>query len=1734
MILRRSRAAEHGGERGLALVTVLLVLLALLVLSAPFLMTARNASKAGTQLADRAQARLALDAATRHARAALGESHPAVDRTPYFDDEEELTALPPLDPKFLDAHDAAGVMWDAKIEDVAGRIDLNSAPPQVIANLLGATTRLVKEIDDKDVELDVASAFGLPRVGYVWVDRELIQYREIEGQTLKKLVRGVAASTDGEGKATEAGPTPPAAHGVGAIVIDQRAFAPSMWRTITPDGRPRELDASEQIRDTLQLAMGIDAEALAVVAEREAELAKLPPEQRKFDREVELARARRAAGFAFSDPVVERGTTYGGVRGGRAWQRATRMRNEGIAGQTGILSLDERRWFAPGSTVEITDGRNTELGIVFEVVDQGIRLMDPLRNDYSAFSAEVRALARRPVNVNVAPAGVIETVLANLQLRGRTDRVTRDEAREMAALIVVSRPFEGFEDFLRRIVLPAAGLEKLPSDAPVRPPALEGPNASIIDAYDAVAIYSNALNANDSTLAYSTMPFSFTSRDVFDLELRAAVNAPNGVERVSMVREQVEMVVPQRDLLQVWARQEDFDDAFRLDVDAPWWCTGPNAVQRWDGGASPPSKLWPHFGTVSGMPYLPGVTELPPTENAGPPVPEHVFASREDTGWAQLWASREPTTLAGIDRRHVEHFDHETRDFEGRYLPDEPLRKATSSTDVEWTANAEPRLRAFDFSLWIKPRELGNATLLDLGRSSFDTDRVTLSIENQDLVLRVRDAGGDITDPALSPNDFKEWGEARFAVAPGDGPGLLADTWTHVAVDVRGTRPSQIHMTVDGRTIGVRKPGLTRLTGAVNDTSTTLPVESTEGFPEKCVVRIGHELIECRVQGNALVATPQAGIDAGFGGRMARVRWTFANSASGDLGEPDPNVVAGIVTNHAIGTPLELYGYAAALKSAVPPVEGRLMGTVGPFRVGIVQSVVLSGGSPNGESIDVQFTNNAGLPVVIPIGNGFEGASSEMTGLVLEEADEPGTPMILSESGFHQGPGYAALMSVARPDWTTVTGGSKFGGIEIVEYSGYSGSTLNIVRRGVLGTGNGTNGNAPDWTAKAFVVDWVGPFSQLNSELKAKVFVIPISLPVSGGSGAFGFPVPSSGGAELAQITETGANAANTEWVRYDQVEPQHLVRNEYGALENTRAHLVGRPPTDPPLPGGPGGPPTPPGTPASTSSTASPGASAPASGVQQSSSSGSSWEAVLGLDQDEGPVSKVARTRLQFRGVFGTFTHTHEASVPLHPVWRIYRFGIDGGEPGRYDAVYLMSEDGSDLGFASQVHRAWRPLDRRIYEFQANGLVPSLLPGESESEDVDQAAVWVALSTKLPTPLVPSAVPSSSTAQMDTRILSRVLKHPSGERPREVDRVAVGEDLRGGQGMAATADEIVLHSAQFADSSGPSIRGASFFLMDPFGEGAQAMRVAPRSLRIPLGRYGEETDFLNQLPQDAGLLLIGDEIVCYDSRLPDTGTFTVPRGGRGLLGTTEGTHEAGECAVFLEQYAVGVLSGQIGAGDSALPLTDTNGFPPSGTVLVGNELIHYTRIAGGALDMPRRSSKPGEKDGRGDGLFRGRFGTAAEAHVAGTPVILFPFRYWDRWTERSDAPELGYFGLCLDQPNAFWRTSFWTAEDPSSGQVRLEVLQRESNSGRPDPPWDGEPGVTDGLTLLTDGMPRNEGNPIGHQADLLEWRVHVRYAVGAFDSLTGLSHGWKQTPRLRIFGAEYLGPDLVLRRVAR
>jgi hypothetical protein len=1777
--VQSDRSVQRGGERGFALMIVLLVLLALLVLCTPFLMSARNADRASVQLSDRAAARIGLDAASRHARQFLSDTYPSVDldKTPYYDSLDEIRVTNAFDSKFFDANDPNGPMWDIELQDVAGLIDLNSAGPQMLANMMGVSTRFAQVIPENAKELALSSATGFEPTGFLVVEGETIHYTKLTESVVTEFMRGMfgpPAKTEWRG-----GPRPAVSHGVGASVIDQRAFAPCLWRLKSDDG---ELHTFAALEELPQAGMYARTAQLGAVNETNSSGA--------AQLDAELVR-----------PLLAMGTVHAGPRGGAVWQHAARLTSKIEAKKDGKLRVDNGRWFNPGATVRIRDGQTTEFALVQNVLGNGEIALDRiLDNDYEAYSAVVEVLARRPVNVNTARPEVLRALFTNLQIVGKNSRITADEAAQLADLVVETRPFLGLEDFLRRIVLPAGGIEKLPGDAPVVPEILMN-GKGFIDPWDAVALYRNALNANDAGLAYSTMPFSFTTRDTYAYELRSTVNAPSGVERFTLIRDEVALITPQRELMQLWARQEDFDEQLRLTNDAPWWMTGPNSTSRWDSGSVPPSRLWAHLGTFEGQVYVPGVTdETAFKDRESPPIPEHVFASREDTSWIQLMPSREDEDSA-LRKGRILHFDHETKDLEGRYLPGDVVAKGTDDEMVRWTTSGTPLLRSLSLSMWIKPRALGDAKYLDIGGSDASVDRISLLTEGADLVLRVIDGVGDHRDTAE-----KEVGEMRFAINGANSPGLPADIWSHVELDVRGNRPSQMHMLVNGLAYGVRTPGLTRLSAAVPQNATVLPVESVEGFPATCTVRVGTELVEVRVEAGALrcdrVATGKL---AGFGGKIARERYSKLVDTDTNQNVPDVLLSPNFTADHPAGTPVELFGYSLPIASDVPSGKSQLAGDLGRFRVSRAIAVVGGQGS-QGDPISLPTPFGS-----ISLGYGMKGVGSGVTGLTLACADDGmdtqnPTPAADFMSAFNRDGGYAMLVqeSITRSSGPTIdAGGSPVGGIEIIRYSGYQGTTLTIGQRGITQTqlpnlaGMSAQQQAAFGGTRSFITAWNPslnsnpPTTPIAARIEAQLFVVPISLGVPGSGAVNGFLSAKVGDSRFAQITHVD-DAENTEWVRYDWFDTNagQIVRDDPNALTavyRVLTHDRSIPLADP-QPGGGGGPGsgggvTPPGgialpgsstlaagdasaslmtlgalasvdaalTPTAAVEPAAPVAVEPASlaAAQQQQSNGQ-WDPRIGRLENlpvSAPISRAVETVFQFRGVFGTYSHMHASGTVILPVFMTQYKGIDGGRPGRLDAAFLVGSSPDHPGWPLRVHRAHVPaqfVEKREWTQPPGQTRPITVqytnPQTNSPIYVEQEAYlrqycYVALQDKSPEiMLAGTAVPNSGQFIADSRLITRLVCYPSGERPRLVSKLAIGGGAGGAPGVVphAVVDEVVFGDAQFArkapNVSPEDMNGASLVVRDATGEDGDKLYVAPKTVRVALQNTSFDHKFLSDMPQDAGLLRVGDEILAYKTLDADQGEITVATNGRGLLGTRRSPHQAGEPAMFLEHRVCSVLSGPIGAGDATLGIVNIEDFPHEGTVLIGEELIHYTRLRENALEMPRASSVPGKMDQRGDGLFRGRFGTVPAAHAAGEAVIVFPTRYLDRWSDRADAPELSYFGLEIDQPAAFWGSCFFSKIDTDS--ARIGVLQRTKESAA----WDADTDTDPNVKVFWQGEKENGQLPIQKQSDKIEWRVFVQYMAGAFTEKTGLGQGWKQTPRLKLFTAFYHAPSQVLRSVER
>lgn len=1718
---------------GFVLLAVLLALLALFALSAPFLATARNADAASHQGADAAQLRLALDGAERHARYSLERTHPALDETPDFDDATELEVEVDFPEGFVDPHDPRGVAWDVEATDLSGRVDLASAPPQVIAALTGSVTRLSAPLEAAADELPLLQPERFGEGAVVVINGESIQLggaTEDGGRAAE--TRGIGTDVDDEGNVLSNGPAPRRGHGLGSYVLDERAFAVAVWRTLSIDGSPRRLDVVEEVRAAEEFSL--------------------------------------SGGYGDAEMAALRRLSHLTAPAGRdaAWQRPVRVFNPLIAGETYLVAVRQGRWFGVGTTVKIESRSGPELRVVIARENDGrIRLDRAVDLSHEAPGTWISALVRRPVNVNSAPEPVLLALVENLKLRGQNHRITAREATALAAEIVRLRPFTGFQDFVERLVLPAGGID---SDEEVEPGTGDVAAPVLDDPRDAVALYTNALNANDARLEFSTMPVAFTSSGSFEFELRAAVNGDTGLERTSGERGRIVRVAPEGgEILRVFTRQEDFDRALRLGRRAPYWLTGPASTGRYDGGVTPPSRVVPHIGTVRGQRFLPGIDE-PILDADGNPLPtERVFADSvsgagratsagsggvSDFGFVSLDPIRVLPT--GRTQGRILHFDQESRSLDGRYLPDAAVVRDPSDGVARWASGTGLALPV-GLSMWVRPESPGDGTLLSVGGASARNDRVVLGMSGEDLVLEVFDGMGD---HPMTP--FQEITRVRFPLAgDANAPGLPAGIWSHVDLDVRGTRPDQVDLIVNGSRVGVQREGMTRLSANLSAGATGIPVESTEGFPDVCVLRIGSELIEAvRTGDNGFQAIhADSGENAGFGGRLARVRFDTEGSPTAS-----PTTLASALTTGAYpaGTTVSLYGYSMPLAEGVPAGGAVLTAPIGEFRVARVAPM------PSDNSLSpINFTLGENL---IPLGRGWLGTQTGV--LPLAPADLNGT-LEDTLAAFNPGGGYAVLSGPGDLRFQGSTlgelTGTFVGGPEIVRYSGVTPTGLQVVERGIALAGGLTPPGQDLAQGKSFVFDWQINFEQAsapsapgNDILGAATFCYPISIPAPG-IGEFDFAVPLNGNSAFAQVTRLD-DPELTEWVRYDTIDvpASQLVRSDPGVITAVSVALhsgisgqetfapafqPGGGGGAPGIPGGGGGLP---GLPGGKTSSLMRTRGLPRAGLASAAAPLPDWDARRGVDLLEDlPLTRTVASILHFRGVLGTQGQAHPAGVQVLPVFgiRTNDFTVDVGRPGRFDPVFITEGDATSVGFPAMVHRAHYPANERVQHSWSSVPDGTLLATPGQPVVVPQLGIpfrgYVALETSLPAPTglgtgVQQPPSGQGIAVLDERLLARMTKFPSGELPRAVTGAVLGASAGGAFDYGvpdATIDEVVFGGAiAFRGVGGPAgaitaTEGAPMLVGESFDPSSLSFRVQQASLRTPSGNVSSLTPVVSALSASGGLLRIGEEILCYSGYDPLEGEITVAQGGRGMLGTRPQPHIISEPVHWMEDWRATTLAAPVGPDDATLTLTSLVDFPREGTVLIGGELIHYTQIFGGALAMPRTSAEPGAMDDEGFGAFRGRYGTTPQSHAAGAPVILFPARYHDRYAPRFDAPELAYFGLEVEDPGSFFTGVTWRAIESSIGGPEVIVLQRLG-----DAPWDGDPEEDPRLMLMQDGALEGGRWPIDLGGDRIQWRVFARYPPGAFDPISGLAHGWKETPRFEELAVTYRAQSAVLRSVKR
>lgn len=1704
-----TRARMDAPARGIALLAVLVALTLLLLLALPFSVSMSRGADAAQRAIEERQAELLSASARDLMLAAVAYGQPTHDATPACDDRSEFPAgVPDTFPQL--GQDGRARMG-GETQDLQRKIALDAVTPLLLANLIGTTARLAKELAPQDDALSLDTAANLPDSGFVWIDHEVVRYGQKQGNTLSQLERGLFR---------EHGFLKPDDHTVAetAFVFDWRCVLAAAWPFAGRTG--------------------------------DARTARLP-----FAAPGELAEIERAGQGAFTLQELDRFAQALGEQADVAtapqWGRPERV-FYGVAPPQRTLTVKSALHLGAGSTVRLRNLKTGvyEYGLVMSAAtprnEQELQLpsvftldlLHPVTQAFPAIDTVVEPLVPAPVNVNTAEPAVLAALMAGCR-RGMDVRVhdasgqrrmtppqpfSVGEAQELAAAIVALReqaPFAGFAEFADQVFRPRL------ADA--------GQEQKLRLLY----LYRLLLTGRDSVVEMGTAPIAFASGPL--VAYRAAASLQRSVVATGLAarheRTGVAVALPGLLLQGPWRTQEDLEEAFRLDQRAPFYLTGPvntGSPGGGDLGNDPVSRYVAHVVAMAFPDAGLGETRFPSRDAADAAIvagPSSVVANAWQNGNELRGHEAFSTAIDPRGRDLGKQGPFLIRNTGPRDAGPAPAAPRTHELTYPFTvAAARGGAGRFALAAWFEPDALSTGTLFDYSDGNVERNRMALLVRDGKLVFEVLDEAGLDPDWTASPAGVER--TACTWSLPLSDLALPPKTPVHVAVSAFAGRPSDLAVAVDGMVRGTLRYRTT-LTAAVpgydpqqspsqppgqatNDPRyLLLQVEDTEGFPPRGIVRVGTELFEyVGIQGNALVC---AFLDS-TGGRGAR---QIAREMRPDIpvdgnGEPtvDIDSLGGSGVNldqfpeHPAGAEVELFGYSVEPQAdtLLYPGETSVDGTLGGF-------AVARGWLPNGRPIQLQ----AG-PITIPVGTGLD---LTWTGdLTLADplptgSTAPQQAQASIADAFPTGGGYALLVQRGfrfTPNFPGQPAGLavQVGGIEVIRYASRQGSRLSGVQRAVRLPGDDAAIDRQwyDGTAHNFVVDWNDGFAgrgsppvKYDDDPRRILNVVPISISVQ--SAAQLADPETSGFSEWAQLWSRGGDPNDTEWVRYDALlEQRYLLRTNRARWDAVRFVLTDQGAIDEVQVGqlGPSG-----GT--------DPSATSPFGTVTATAG----YIGYVPKLEADFPQVQLARGALAFRGDPFTGTSSHAQSgasvLPCHRfdfAWG--NFGAMTGRPGRTDRVALVA--GSAASGSQRPGVEWHTVHWSARRYGSDVTAgqqrpPSELLGPSPFQlAAFQAPVQIAIRGR-----------AAGAGPVDSRTVDRMVKFPSGELPAAAcEAVGAGGSASGGEQQSGIVDEIhvVDHVAH------------DLLVAEAFGESALQFELEAGYVTAT-GRVFTGTNFGDELPPGGGLLQIDAEILAYSRRAD--GTVTIAQDGRGLLGTEPRGHDRGARVHFLTHRPAAILTGSVSPRSDQLPVQVLGAMPSAfGTVLLHRgELLHYTwvRRSGDAaiLEMPR-AYPPGEDgDSTGArGLFRGRYGTTPIAAGSGEAVILMPFRYWDRHVERQDDPEQAYFQCTTREAPVYFRTLQWQ-EEVQDGLVDVVCLVRADGRAA----WTDEPSRGGFLRRLQRAATDQQPAVLDLQATQLEVRFVTEYKPGCLDLQTHRAHGWKTAPKIRAVELQYEGEGRIL-----
>ena len=1742
----RSAAARCAavGERGIALIAVLMAMTLLLLLALPFAVSMSRGADVAVHEVEVRQAELASQSVRELLLADASFGHPTYDETPSFDSLLEFPDR--LSESFAGITQDGRVRLGGECHDLQRYFALDAITPLMLSNLMGTTARLAEPLEPDASLIALRGGENLPDSGYVLVDWELIRYGARDGNTLTSLDRYLHPE---RGFVREPGrEDDPRTVIEGAIVFDWRTVLASMWsfdgrtgftrRERQPLAHPGELAEIEKAGFGGFSQHDMDAIQSAVAGSADVTWAPTWGRPERVFNDVRAPDSSR--GFLGNRTLVVKSALHLGAGS------TVRIRNLSTGAFEYGMVLGTS---TPRSTPELL------LPSIFH-----LHLVYPVTQDFPATDSVVEPLVPPPVNINTAPLEVIQSLVqgcrrgsdvrvhdSSTQVRVRPDQpINRTEAQKFAEDIVTMRdennfgPFAGFQELVARVFATRFA---------------ESSGQSQIMRW--VYLYRLLLTGRDSALEMGTAPICFRSGPMVGYRAAATVQRSSAAAGIAARSERtgIAAALPGVRLVQPWQTQEQIEEAFRFDRRAPYWLTTPintGAIAR-NPGNDPTSRYLAHViptafpGLDFGSSRFPSRDE---TDAAIVSAPASAPQPRQPDGWrGGLIRGHESFSTAmdprGHDIAREGPFRIENTGPDGSGSSSGTRGGAHKITHPFTDRTGGAGRFAVDF--WVEPDALGESVLLDYSDGDPERNRMAMMVRDGQLVFEVIDEAGLDPDPGQSPAGVQR--TASEWMLPLADLALPPRTPVHLAATAYGSRPTDLVVSVDGMQRGQRKYR-TYLTDALpmlsqselatpqpvpppgsavpsrEQRSLRISVDSTDGFPPQGVLRIGRELFEYTlVEPGAFLCE----LMDSAGGRTVRQGW---RELPPDQAEVQPQLPGldpeqrpeGQYPPHPRGAEVELYGYSAlpAQDSLLHIGETAIDGSLGAFSVARAFT-------DNPRGIDLPLNVGQSIPIGLGLDENWTG-DLELADPIPTGTEPPELGEELLAEGFPAAGGYALLVQRRisfSPGGGAIGTDVLVGGVEVIRYASREGSVLSGVERAqqLPGENAGVDPGVYDGTARKFVSDWSDGLTVDNGQVMFDelptmiLWVVPISIPLQGVSD---LPDPAvTSQSEWVQLLPNGGDTSWTEWVRYDAiVDNRHLVRGNRGAWGNVYRQLTNaRRSTQIGL--GPLGP----------EGGVDLGPTDPPWATFESSSSQDFIGCITKLESDW-PQIYFARRDLHFRGDTATATTSHpQANSKVLPVHRV---GLSHGRnsaltarPGRHDRVALIQ--GSASSGTSRPNVEWHTVNwSRRFPNVNSGINPETGQPNPAAERINIVPMQLVAfqdavrSVALVGPTL-EAVEGPNGQDVDVRTRDRIVKFPSGELPAAYcDAVTVGGAVSGEQ-MSGYVDEISTTN-QIAES---------VVLLQEMSDSDQGFTVDQHGALRPGGLLYFANDLTQSFPEQGGLLQIDDEVLAYQGYSTTTldgveaTTFVIAQNGRGLLGSEPRGHDRGARVHFLTHRPAAILTAGVQPRSNSLSVQSLGAMPQRyGTALLGRtELLHYTwaRKQGdrASFEMPR--SWEGGSSG-GSGLFRGRFGTIAASASSGEPLIWMPFRYWDRHVEGNDDPEQSYFQFTTREAPVFFRTLSWSEETMDSSVDVVCCVRADGIAS-----WSDDPETTPDFWRLERSPGASEPFILGVHATQLEVRFATVYMSGCVDLVGFQAHAWKTAVRVDEVELEYEGEGRVL-----